>query len=194
MEGDNNGFSNQANFEIEAGYSNTYLSSNYEPERYQRLENILNGITIIFDEFLDTHEKYAYLRSIDMDKVGINDRVFVTDMLCTGIIMSCDNGIYIINVNGEVVETTKAGVKPVDEYINKLKIPDIRLLYTFIRDKIDQKIFSEIEYFYVFSEYFKINEKTLYGSLPMDVKGILLGELDENIGVFEGEKGVDNNW
>lgn len=193
-EGNDNGFSNQPNFEIDTEYSNAYLGSNYEPERYQRLESILNGITISFDEFLNTHEKYAYLRSIDMDKVGVNDRVFVSDMQCTGLIMSYENGIYIVNVNGELIEVTSSGVKPVDEYINKLKIPDICLLYTFIRERVDQKMFSEIEYFHVFSEYFKINEKTLYNALPMDVQGILLNELNKNVGVFKKGNDVEDMW
>ncbi len=188
------GASSQPNFSVNSEYSSLYLENNYKPERYNRLNRILDGITASFDEFLDSHEKYAYLRSIDIDKVGKHDRVFVTEMQCTGIIMSINGETFTVNVNGETISIGKKGIKPVDEYINKLKIPDICLLYTFIRERIDKVFFSEIEYFHVFSEYFKINEKTLYSALPMDIQGILLDELNKSIGVFKKKKVVESMW
>lgn len=188
------GASDQPSFSVESEYSSLYLENNYEPERYNRLNNILKDITISFDKFLDTHEKYAYLRSIDVDKVGKNDRVYLTDMQCTGIIMQIDGETIVVNVNGQPVSVTKTGIKPVDEYINKLKIPDISLLYTFIRERVDKKMFTEIEYFYVFSEYFKINEKTLYNALPMNIQASLVDELNKKVGIFKNQGQVQNIW
>lgn len=188
--------SQEPSFTVDSEYSKNYLGDTYEPEYYNRLKSILGNIVESFDEFLNTHDEYSYLRSIDIDKVGVNDRVFVTDVCCTGIIMqtSIDNFNFIVNINGQMVTVEKSGIKPVDEYINKLKIPDICLLYTFIREKVDKQLFTEIEYFHVFTEYFKINEKTLYNALPRNIRGILLNALNERIGCFKKEKAVALDW
>ena len=115
-------------------------------------------------------------------------------MCCMGIIMNIDGDDYTISVNNQTVTVHKSGLKPVDEYINKLKISDICLLYTFIREGIDKQLYNDVEYFFVFSEYFKINEKTLYGALPMDIQAELLDELNSRMPVFKDEDSVEAQW
>jgi hypothetical protein len=178
------------NFEIDNNYQDQYLDENYEPERYNIMKNLLSGITKSFDDFLDEHKKYHYLRSIDISKVGINDRIMIIEPCCTGIIINISEDTCIVQVNGSMMETSTTNIKPVDEYINKLKIADISLLYEYIRNKADSRTYDEIEYFFVFSEYFKINEKTLYNAMSTETQSILLNELNKRVGLF-GKKKVE---
>lgn len=225
--------SDQPSFAIDSGYSESYLSENYNPEQHNVLQTILIGITSGFDSFLNQHKQdYGYLRSIDVNKVAVYDMVMATNTCHTGVVMDIKDGsvnveidvkdknlyiteeskaeftetddpeklmakldgtIFTISVNGRLEDVHKSMIKPIDEYINKLKIKDISLLYSFIRDTIDKKIYSEIEYFYMFSEYFKINEKTLYNAIPLDIQVLLVDQLHKRVGVLH-KKADDSVW
>ena len=183
---------NQNQYSINNQYSSHY-DNNYEPERYREMSEIHLGIESGFCDFLEVHEEYSYLRSIDVNKATIGDQISCSKG--TGTIVKIIDGLYNVQIPGtiEIVELYKEELKPVDEFINRLKIADIFSLYTHIRKSIDMQLYGEIEYFFVFSEYFKINEKTLYNALSVDIQTILMAELNKRTGIFK-KKDVEPKW
>jgi len=286
----------QGNFAVDQEYQNDYLQDKYEPEQYRVLNTILTQVREGFDKFLLTYSDYSYLRSIDVDKVTIGDKIGMIDRSGSGRILNTDVkifkvsfgnetieadessiksttliaiedcriedvkipkgdytikrdklgyiladgkiqirlsiqqfnkaektlvnrknvgdqvkvvnqkgtgkindvdvGVYKIDFNGDIVTAKRTQIKPIDEYINKLKITDISLLYTFIRSNMKDNLFGEIEYFYIFSEYFKINEKTLYSSLPIKIQSTLLSALKNKLGpgIFKKNGNAKPMW
>lgn len=85
---------------------------------------------------------------------------------------------YIVSINGEFNLAKKTDIRPVDSMISKLKIVDISLMYVFIRNQIFKGLFDDILYFSIFSDYFKINEKTLYNAIPQDIQRKLFNDLN----------------
>jgi hypothetical protein len=74
-------------------------------------------------------------------------------------------------------------IKILDEQILRLKSGDISFIYNDF--KKNTKIESHVDFFYTFTEYFKINEKLLYESLSTRVKNEILEELDERTGCLK---------
>lgn len=181
-------------YNAEPDYGEKYLQQTQNPERYNEMVALHDGIKTGFDDFLDKNEEdYGYLRSIDVGRAVAGDEIMVVGHNKPGIIKSIKGENYVVTMDGETIKTTVKDVRPVDEYINRLKAIDTCNLYTHIREMLDVEMYSEIEYFYVFSEFFKINEKTLYHALPVDIQGKLMQELNDRTGVFK-KKGFKSAW
>lgn len=78
--------------------------------------------------------------------------------------------------------------------IFRLKQQDIALLYMGIKSKMPSGISGDIEYFYVFTEYFKINEKICYSSLSAADKFRLNDELEERTGIPSSRGNFSLKW
>lgn len=181
-------------YNAEAEYGENYLQSTQDPERYNEMVALHDGVKLGFDDFLDKNrEEYGYLRSIDVGLAIKGDEICVAGYSKPGIIKSIKGQMYVITMEGEDIETEFKDIRPVDEYINRLKAVDTCNLYTHIRGMVDIESQSEIDYFFVFSEFFKINEKTLYYALPVEIQGKLMQELNERTGAF-AKKGIRSAW
>jgi hypothetical protein len=129
-----------------------------------------------------TYEQYKEILPIIEGKIGKGDKVGVVNKKGAGTITDISAGFYRIKMNDDIVTVKRSEIKPVDEYVNRLKAHDISNLYVFIRKNMKDNLFGEMEFFYIFSDYFKLNERTLYTSLPSKIQGDLLTLLRKKLG------------
>lgn len=178
-------------FAVNQKYSDSYLQDRYNPEEYQQEQIINDAITTAFTSFIKAYPEYSYLRSVDINRIKVGDVVNILNYDKPANIkrFKPKSNTVICVLNGEEIEVPVSDLRTVDAFLTRLKAVDIQLLYTYIRSKVSKEIFGDIEYFSIFSEYFRINETTLYQALPVDIKQILLTELNERTGVFKS-KGV----
>ncbi len=198
--------SNKMYYSVERDYEKSKLSDIYDPETSYEKKSMMNDLSIAFDKVLITHPSFGNLRSIDINKALPGDEIYYVEkpflkgqtkvymeikQLCR-IISVEDDKYKLLNDKGEEIETTIADIKPVDEIINKLKSDEMRNLYVIVRKNMP-KIGSEMEYFDIFSSYFRIHEKVLYDSLPESIHNKLLTELNAKTNVFS-KKNIIPMW
>lgn len=160
----------------------------YDAEEANLYGGIQEDLLESFDKFLNSHEEYSYLRSIDLNKIKVGDSIAMINQ-CGFVKLEYDfedkKGNLLVSSDGVITAASRSCIKPLDEYINELRFVDISLLYTEVMKGMSNKHVDCIEYFYVFSEYFRINEKILYNSLPVEEKEQLLDSLNKRTGILK---------
>ena len=197
---------NKMYYTAERGYSTNRLEDVYRPEDHYENQRMRVELVVAFDKLIDANPQYLYLRSIDITKVKAGDDIYVDiDTSSYNVLPKPTNFVFckILSRNkatyevidestGKKYNADVSHLKSIDEYISRLKATDIAFIYVNIR-KYMTTINSEVDYFDVFSTYFRINEKILYNSLPEKVQNTLLVELDVKTGVFE-KKDINPMW
>jgi hypothetical protein len=153
------------------------------PEDYYTNNTILNDIIDAFAKFIVDHQEYSYLRIIDIAKLEPGDEISVMGLDDNHKILEINGSDIIIDHHGNSVEINVKDIRLLDDCLNKLKRTDISLMYTEISKIILNDHYSCIEFFNIFSEFFKINEKTLYSSLPYSTQMELMNSLKERLNI-----------
>ena len=208
-------------FSINSAYESLYMSDTYNSEDYNSIKSLMEEIPNALDKFLEDNPDYDDIRKIDINKIKVGDAVVVTlsayDETVDDIIdqkynaevtlVSDDNITVILRefipdaksgdvrlFSNEYAEVNRNRVSPDTNIIFKLKGQDIALIFSSIRRLLPEGIGGNIEYFYVFTEYFKINEKICYQSLSADEKYNLNDELEERTGIPSSRGGASLKW
>jgi len=182
--GDNNDSGSESSspkYSIHPTFSGAYYSDITKPEEYYTDITILNDIMSAFSKLISENTKYSYLRVIDISKIEIGDKISVLGLDDEYEILKIDESTIEIDFNESPLEINKANVRLIDSCLSKLKRTDISFIYTEISKIILNDHYSCIEFFNIFSEYFKINEKTLYNSLPHGLQLELLDNLQKRL-------------
>lgn len=158
--------SSSPKYSMHPTFSGAYYNDIAKPEDYYTNITILNDIMNAFSKFIEQHEKYGYLRIIDISKIKKGDKVSVVGLDDEYEILDMDGDTIIINHDGNPAHIEKQNIRLIDDCLSKLKRTDISFIYTEVNKITNNDHYSCIEFFSIFSEYFKINEKTLYSSLP----------------------------
>jgi len=191
---DNSGSeSSSPKYSIHPTFSGAYYNDITRPEEYYTDITILKDIMDAFSKFTNENEKYSYLRIIDISKIRVGDKVSVLGLDEEYEILQISDDTIEINLNESPIEINKANIRLADNCLSKLKRTDISFMYTEINKKISNDHYSCIEFFNIFSDYFKINEKTLYSSLPPKAKLELLDSLQKrlNISIIDPENQLE---
>lgn len=184
---------NKMSYNAASDFSSSFHSDAYNPETYNYFKGITTSIQKYLDVFVEKNPQFDNLRTLDTSKlkprdcIGYNGKQ-IGDFSCTGrifIIESIVNGEYHVQCLGlESRFVFKPGeIKILDEQILKLKSSDISFIYNEFKKGTNTE--SHVDFFYVFTEYFKINEKLLYESLSGRVKNEVLSELDGRTGCLK---------
>ena len=190
---DENGYSGSEStspkYSIHPTFSGAYYNDITKPEDYYTNATILNDIIEAFSKFVKEHEQYGYLRIIDISKIEVGDNISVLGLEGEHEIAEIADAYIMIKHNDALIKVSKANIRLIDDCLSKLKRTDISFIYTEINKIILNDHYSCIEFFNIFSEYFKINEKTLYSSLPYKIQLELMNSLKErlNISIIDPE-------
>lgn len=167
----------QEQYRANASYSASFMPESSNPEEYHFGVRMLEEIISLFILFIDEHDEYSHLRSIDISLIKPNDWVCSINH-GAAIVIEIIGDIVLLSKNGEQIEEKKTDIRPMDEYISNLKFEDINKIYSFIRSKMEKISFTEIDFFSTFSEYFRIDAKMLYNALSVNIQASILTELD----------------
>lgn len=182
-DGYGNSESTSPKYSVHPTFSGAYHDDITKPEEYYTNTTILNDIIDAFSKFIKKHEEYGYLRIIDISNLIVGDNVSVYGLEGKHEIIDMGENNIVISINDEPVEITRSDIRLIDDCLSKLKRSDISFIYTEISKIISNDHYSCIEFFNVFSEYFKINEKTLYSSLPHKSQLELMSSLKERMNI-----------
>lgn len=97
------------------------------------------------------------------------------------------------NDNHKYVWVGKHCIESMNNPIVRLKAHDISFLYNGIRKYFNDLPSGEMEFFDVFTDYFKINPKICYQSLPVNIRSELIKELQERTNILD-KKGRVPLW
>ncbi len=196
MDGSVEMVSGQPKFSMHPTYRLAFCSDTSEPEQYFAQQNLLMLLISSLDSFIKTNQAYNYLRSIDINKFQNGDEIVVIDINKKRdidnpvpvdqskklYIKSFDNKKYtVVDIDGNEYIVDMLDVRPVDEFITKIKNEHIVSLYNFIYDDLKINDCTCIDFFFIFTEYFRIDDSKLYSNLPKKHQLNLLNFLDERI-------------
>jgi len=203
-------YNNKMYYSVENNYSSGMLEDIYNPEEHYNKIQMTESLSAAVDSMIEANPKYTYLRSIDVSKATNGDKIYLikqadepilrptkknenieVKVLCT-IVDRVGEDYFLSDDNDNSYIVKKSDIRPVDEYINKLKSSDISFIYVNVK-KFMSNINNEIEYFDIFSTYFRLHEKVLYCSLSFNEQQILLKELEKATGIL-GKKNIIPLW
>lgn len=177
-------------FAADTRYSDAYHNDAYDPEKYNYMRGIFTSIQTHMEEFVMANPKFDPIRMMDISKLKPGDNVSVSNSsdkkvpnikACS--IKSIEGDIFTLMCgNVEIVVMTR-DIKVMDEAILRLKGADISFMYNTFKKSTNTE--SHVDFFYAFTEYFKMNEKQVYDSLSNRVKNEILEELNDRTGCIK---------
>jgi len=170
-------------FSVDTSYAKTYLTDSYEPEKYNELRIIHDELSENFNRFIEEHEEYSHFRTISIGSMRANDVVDVYNVGEVTINEINSDQVIVTDKRNHQHCVSRSDLRPKDSIISKLKARDINILYTYLKNHAS-KIIDNILFFYVFSEYFKLNEKNLFNALSDKEKQQLLKSLNKKLNIF----------
>lgn len=157
-------------FVAETSYRNNYLGDIYDTEEFYFINFIKEKFIFYLKEFISTHEQYAFLKSCDMSLISEDDVVLYQkekENYTVNYIFS--NNEVLISKSPRLVDMKIVDMKelaPLDKFLSKLRGQDYELLYNYLSERVNGKDNTDVEFFFVFSNYFKIGEGKLYQMIP----------------------------
>ena len=164
-----------------------FYKSEYDPMGSFEENFYGDKIDKFFIRFLNKHQKFDFLRSINLNNTIEGDFVIFAESSKFAEIISIDDEtydetIFEIKINDSLLKVKQSELKPIDEFVNRLKKDDIELIYCFIKSLMDDIYFNERLFFINFCEYFKLPIATVVVALPYLIKKeIFSGMTRENI-------------
>lgn len=198
--GDSDEFHHEAkmNYNADPEFATAYHNDAYNPDTHNYHQGIYTSIQEYLDVFVVENPKYDNLRTLDASKLRAGDTIGCSTRAIdqTGftnkhftIVEIVENKLKVQNGN-KVYTISIADIKILDEQLLRLRGQDLSFIYIDFKRKT--KVDSHIDFFHNFSEYFKMNDKMLYDSLPEKVKNQILEELNERTGCLKKQNNF--NW
>lgn len=176
--------SKDVKFDISPQYNNKHLDSNYNPERYRMISNMETCINDSIPEFVSSNPELSFLNDISMNTICVGSNVKDVNDVPYKVIKKNGDSVVIENSTGKK-EINIYEIRPLIDVSSKLSIESISKLYMFIRERMDKMLFSDIDYFDIFTEYFRLNPAITYEALPVSIKTELLNKLNESSHIFK---------
>lgn len=186
-------------YEADHRYSTGFYDDLKNPEQHNYLKNIYESIQEYLDRFIIEYPQFDSLRTMDISKLCVGDPVSISNFsdkkiqfvrIYTIKSLPADKLDEFVLMSGDVeVRVNRKHIKIIDDPILRLKGHEISFIYTNFKDKIN--VDSHVDFFYVFTEYFKMNEKQVYDSLPNKIKNEILEELNERTGCLRKKNTFD---
>lgn len=183
-------------FDADSRYADKFHSDAYDPETYNYMKGMYAAIQNHLDSFIIEYPQFDSLRTMDVEKLRIGDNVAVSNASDKKIasvkacnIKSIDHGTYTLTCGNTEIKVETRDLKVIDDPILRLKGTDISFMYTTFKKAIN--IESHVDFFYTFTEYFKMNEKQVYDALSPRVKNEVLEELNERTGCLKKKNVFD---
>lgn len=168
-------------FDINSEYQSNYLQSNYESDVYYELKTMEEDLDKIIKEDVLPLDAFATLRPLTVQSITEGMEVKVFNEKKAKIVKHLGNGKFIVRLNDtKELEVGLDSIEPAVDPIMKLKKPQLIELYETCYLKLTTKNKGRLDivnYFYVFTEYYRVNEKYLFSCLEPKSQAILLEEI-----------------
>lgn len=176
--------SREMKYDISPQYNTKHLDSNYNPERYRMISNMESCINDSISEFVLLNPELSFLNDISISTIGKGCTVKDVNEIQYQVLDKKGDILVLKNQSGKR-ELNILDIRPIVDVSSKLTLENISKLYMFIRDKMDKMLFNDIDYFDIFTEYFRLNPATTYEALPINIKTELLNKLNESSHIFK---------
>ncbi len=176
--------SREMKYDISPQYNTKHLDSNYNPERYRMVSNMESCINDSISEFVILNPGLSFLNDISLSTIckGCNVKD-VNDVQYQ--VLDKKGDILVLKGAAGKKEMNIYDIRPIVDVAAKLNLESISKLYMFIRERMDKMLFNDIDYFDIFTEYFKLSPGTTYEALPINIKTELLNKLNEASHIFK---------
>jgi len=168
-------------FDINSEYQSNYLKSNYESDEYHELKTMEEDLDKIVKEDILKLDAFATLKPLTSESIIDGMEVKVFNEKKAKIVKHNGNNKFVVKLNdGTELEIGLESIEPAVDPIMKLKKPQLIELYETCYTKLTAKNNGRLDivnYFYVFTEYYRVNEKYLFSCLEPKSQAILLEEI-----------------
>lgn len=181
-------------FDINSEYQSNYLQSNYESDVYYELKTMEEDLDRIIKEDILKSETFASLRPLTTNDIVEGMEVKIFNEKKAKIVKSLGNDKFMVRLNGgSEMEVGINNLEPSVDPVMKLKKPQLIELYETCYNKLvaqNKGAVDIVNYFYVFTGYYHVNEKYLFSCLEPKVQAILLEEVKNrtNMKISQGIK------
>ncbi len=181
-------------FDINADYQSTYLKSNYESDDYHELKVMEENLNDVVINRILSLDNFASLRPLKAEDLKIDQEVKVFNEKKARITKKINSDTFLVKFNnGDELEVKIDSIEPPVDPIMKLKKPQLEELYVLCHDILFEKsgqIIDIVNFFYVFTEYFRVNERYLFACLEPKTQAFLLEEIKKRTGM-KFSKGIN---
>lgn len=177
--------SSHVKFDVSPQYNTRHLDSNYNPERYHMIVAMENSINNLISEFVELNPKFSHLREISLYSVKEGNRIKNSENKIFEIIKRIGDDFEVRDIDNIVSVLKFMDARPLLDGITRYTIDGISEFYSFIKDHLDSRFYNDIEYFDIFTEYFKLDAAEFYKILSTEIKTKLLTKLNETTFIFK---------
>lgn len=159
-----------SSFSADQDYQDQFLYDIYSPDDHNTKQNFQEKFHSILRDITYQFKKFSYLRSFDMCLISCGDHIFANKKT-TPYIVDCrfrDGRVLISDSDSPFLIHEIKDLKPYEKYAYNTLVKDRVELYDIIYRKIKDSGFDYKFYFYVFCDYFKIQDfLEFFCSLPV---------------------------
>lgn len=167
-------------FSADPTYQDVYLQDIYNTEEFYFLKFMKDKFQEELKNLIRITSKYKYLKSYDISFLEEGDSVFYLkekEPYMIQYIFSKDEIFICKKDNSAIKFCNLSEIRPYDKVITEFNKNHRIEVYEKLNKIINDKGSNHIEFFSIFCEYFKIEEKVLYNVIPKEYQDKLKKEL-----------------
>lgn len=171
-------------FSADSDYQDAYCKDCYDTDNYYAVKFMQDKFHEILKDMIRHNLNLQYLCAYDMSLIGEGHSILYLKEKEPYVIQYIfpDGQIFIAKESGLSAKfCTIAEIRPNDKLLKDFLKEDVINVYESLNKKLNDNNSNSIEFFFVFCEYFKIDEKQLYQMLPECYQNKLEVELKHRI-------------
>lgn len=178
-------------FDISNDYQQAYLRSNYESDEYHELKELEEELDNIVKSVIMKLDNFHTLRPMKPEDLSEGQEVKINNEKKAKIVKQIPvpkntPAIFQVKYNdGTLLEVPISSIEQSVDPVMKLKKPQLKELYEICYEEMKKSTKRSIDivyYFYVFTEYFRINPPYMFACLSSKVQAILVDEVMKRTG------------
>lgn len=171
-------------FSADQTYQDTYLQDIYNTEEFYFLKFMKDKFQEELKNLIRITSEYKYLKSYDVSFLEEGDDIFYLKEKEPYVIqyIFSEKEIFICKKDNSAIKFCDlTEIRPYDKAITEFNKNHRIEVYEKLNKIINDKGSNHIEFFSIFCEYFKIEEKVLYNAIPTEYQDKLKKELRHRI-------------
>lgn len=159
-----------SSFSADQDYQDQFLHDIYNPDEHRTKQNFYENFHNSLEITINQYPRFSYLRSFDMCLLSCGDLVLTrekTTPYMIGCFFNDGNNVVIFDGCDSLRVEDVKNLKPYEKFVSLFMPRDRVELYDIIYRRMKDPGFDHKFYFYVFCEYFKIQDHLdFFTSLP----------------------------
>lgn len=170
-------------FAADITYQDEYLRDVYDTEDFYFLKFMKDKFQEELKKFIQKNKRFSFLKSFDISFLEEGDEIILKtekEPYTIQYIFSFDEIFICKKDNSSIKFATLADIRPFDKVTSQLKDKDISEIYCSLNKVINDRNCNNVDFFNIFIEYFKMQEKKLFFILPEDIQKDIVRELKKS--------------